>query len=92
MDGGDGDGGYIDPPHLYFDASSPLWSRMVGLGRLGGHDTEPPQRIPLSQVALAVSLMAEAAGDVDLIARWYRLLALEIAFDNEPPALAVRPQ
>jgi hypothetical protein len=90
-DDGEWDGGYIHPPHLYFDAGSRLWSRMVGLGRLTGDDTEPPQDMRISEVGLAVSLMAEAAGDVDLVARWYRLLCWEIAFADEPPALAADP-
>jgi hypothetical protein len=86
-----GDGGYTEPPDLYFDAGSPLWRRMVELGRLGGQDAEPPGDIPLSAVALAVATLAEQRGDPELIAQWYRLLSLEMDFEAEPAELEQDP-
>jgi hypothetical protein len=48
-DAGGGDGGYTYRPDLYFDAGSPLWRRMVELGRLTGRDAEPPREVPLNE-------------------------------------------
>jgi hypothetical protein len=86
-----GDGGYTEPPDLYFDAGSPLWRRMVDLGRLQGRDAEPPRKIPLTEVALRVATLAEQRGDGELIAQWYRLLVLEVDFEVDPAELAQDP-
>jgi hypothetical protein len=88
---GTSDGGYTEPPLLYFDAGSPLWQRMVELGRLSGRDAEPPRDVPLREVALRVATLAEPRGDADLIARWYRLLSLELEEDDDPAVLARDP-
>ena len=85
------EGGYTEPPDLYFDAGSPLWRRMVELGRLSGPDAEPPRDIPLPEVALRVATLAEQRGDRELVAQWYRLLVLEMDFEAEPAELAQDP-
>jgi hypothetical protein len=81
------DGGYTYPPDLYFDAGSPLWQRLVDLGRLTGPDTVPPEPIDLVEVAYAVASLAEQRGDRELIASWYRLMAPHVAFEYEPDEL-----
>jgi hypothetical protein len=85
------DGGYTEPPHLYFDAGSLLWERMVQLGRLTGLDAEWPREVPLAEVGLRVATLAEQQDDRELIARWYRLLAIELDFDDDPSQLARDP-
>jgi hypothetical protein len=65
--------GYIERPHLYCDAGSSLWRRMVETGRLKGPDAEPPVPLPLIDVVHAVLLGAEAEGDRELIAMWFNL-------------------
>ncbi|QSQ17405.1 hypothetical protein [Myxococcus landrumensis] len=65
--------GYIEPPHLYCDAGSPLWRRMVEAGKLKGPDAEPPVPLLLADVAHDVMRTAEAKGDLDLIAMWFNL-------------------
>jgi hypothetical protein len=82
-----GEGGYVSPPHLYFDAGSRLWRRMVDARRLGGDDADPPQEMDLAQIASETAALAETVGDVDLIAWWYRSLAFEM-FMQEPQVLA----
>src|SRR5262245_10550552 len=86
-----GDGGYTEPPDLYFDAGSPLWRRMVELGRMEGPDAEPPLQIPLPEVGLRVATLAEQRGDRELIAQWYRLLVIEMDFEADPAELAEDP-
>jgi len=85
------DGGYAEPPDLYFDAGSPLWRRMVEAGRLEGRDAGPPRELPLPEVALRVATLAEQRGDRELIAQWYRLLVLEMDFEAEPAQLELDP-
>jgi hypothetical protein len=87
------DGSYYQPPHLYFDAGSGLWQRLVELGRLSGPDAERPEPIELLTMALEIVRLAESRGDVELVATWYRLLvpyAFEADFDElrENPTLA----
>ncbi|WP_342380119.1 hypothetical protein NVS55_11115 [Myxococcus stipitatus] len=65
--------GYIEPPHLYCDAGSALWRRMVATGKLKGPDAEPPVPLLLVDVAHEVMLGAEAEGDLELIAMWFNL-------------------
>ncbi|WP_338868289.1 hypothetical protein [Myxococcus stipitatus] len=65
--------GYIEPPHLYCDAGSPLWRRMVEAGKLKGPDAEPPVPLLLVDVVHEVMLGAEADGDLDLLAMWFNL-------------------
>jgi hypothetical protein len=89
--GDGGDGGYTEPPDLYFDAGSPLWGRMVGLDRLTGRDAEPPGEIPLPEVGLRVATLAEQRGERELIAQWYRLLAIELDVEAAPADLARDP-
>jgi hypothetical protein len=84
------EGGYVEPPFVYFDAGSPLWLKMVTLGRLVGTDADPPQSIDLPQIAAEVARLAEAAQDVALIALWYRVLAYEM-FMNDPQDLSANP-
>ena len=92
LDLGDGgDGGYTEPPELYFDAGSPLWRRMVELGRLAGRDAEPPRDLALTAVGLRVATLAEQRGDRELIAQWYRLLAIELDVEADPAELARDP-
>jgi hypothetical protein len=86
-----GNDGYTEPPNLYFDAGSRLWRRMVSLGRLTGRDAEPPRELPLPDVALRVAMLAEEQGDRELIARWYRMLTLEMDIQAEPADLAQDP-
>ena len=85
------DGGYTEPPDLYFDAGSPLWARLVELGRLTGRDAERPREMPLAELALRVATLAEQQGDRELIGRWYRLLVLEQDFEADPTDLAPQP-
>ncbi len=68
------DGGYVKPPYLYCDAGSPLWARLVAASRFTGADAEPPQTMSITDIALDVAHLAEANGDRELIAMWYRLL------------------
>jgi hypothetical protein len=68
------DGSYVQPPHLYFDAGSALWQRLVREGRLAGPDAEAPKVLPLQRVFLELCMLAERAGDVALVSRAYRLL------------------
>lgn len=63
--------GYVDPPHLYCDAGTDLWRRMVEAGHLTGPDALPPRPTPLIEVVRAVAAAAERDGDHDLIATWY---------------------
>ncbi|PTL79602.1 hypothetical protein [Vitiosangium sp. GDMCC 1.1324] len=65
--------GYIEPPHLYCDAGSSLWRRMVEAGKLKGPDAEPPVPLLLIDVVHEVMLGAEAEGDRELIAMWFNL-------------------
>ncbi|WP_163866672.1 hypothetical protein [Myxococcus eversor] len=65
--------GYIEPPHLYCDAGSSLWRRMVDAGKLTGPDAEPLVALSLINVVEEVMLGAEAAGDTELIAMWFNL-------------------
>jgi hypothetical protein len=69
------DGSYYSAPHLYFDAGSILWRRLVELGRLSDADAEPPENIDVMTIALEVARLAERKGDPGLIGQWYRLLA-----------------
>ncbi|AGC43523.1 hypothetical protein MYSTI_02196 [Myxococcus stipitatus DSM 14675] len=74
--------GYIEPPHLYCDAGSALWRRMVETGKLKGPDTEPPAPLLLADVAHEVMLAAEAEGDLELIAMWFNLGPLTLFGDR----------
>ncbi|ROO85576.1 hypothetical protein EDD29_3122 [Actinocorallia herbida] len=65
--------GYVDPPHLYCEAGTDLWRRMVECGALTGADAVPPVRLPLIEAVAEVAAAAEAEGDVSLIAFWYSL-------------------
>ncbi|MBJ6764504.1 hypothetical protein JGU66_27350 [Myxococcaceae bacterium JPH2] len=65
--------GYIEPPHLYCDAGSSLWRRMVEAGKLTGPDAEPPVPLPLIDVVHEVMRAAEAEGDLELIAMLFGL-------------------
>ncbi|WP_157978279.1 MULTISPECIES: hypothetical protein [Nocardia] len=64
------DQGYVDPPHLYCDAGTTLWTRLVESGRI---PAEPAQRIPLVDVVRDVVTAAETDGDVELIALWHAM-------------------
>lgn len=64
------DQGYVDPPHLYCDAGTTLWTRLVESGRL---PAEPAQRIPLVDVVRDVVTAAETDGDIELIALWHAM-------------------
>jgi len=81
------DGSYFNPPHLYCDAGSPLWRRLVELGRLGGSDAQAPESLPIQNVLEEVARLAEEAGDSRLVAYAYRLL-LWVSLDGEVSALA----
>lgn len=85
------DGGYVQPPALYFDAGSPLWQRFVELGRLTGSDAERPRRLPLTSIAYDVARLAEAAGNRRLVSWWYRLLAPELLGDTQIGELEADP-
>jgi hypothetical protein len=63
--------GYVQPPHLYCDAGTALWRRMVDAGHLSGPDATPPRRAALIAVVAAVAAIAEADGDREAIAMWY---------------------
>lgn len=65
------DEGYFDPPHVYCDAGSALWRRMVAVGRLSGADAAELRRPPLIEVVEQVVVAAEKADDRTLIAMWY---------------------
>ncbi|MCE9667942.1 hypothetical protein LY474_08980 [Myxococcus stipitatus] len=65
--------GYVEPPHLYCDVGSPLWRRMVEMGRLKGPDAEPATPIPLVDVVHEVMVGAEAEKDLELIAMWFNM-------------------
>jgi hypothetical protein len=65
--------GYVEPPHLYCDAGTALWRRLVDAGALGGPDAVPPARARLVEVVQAVAAGAERVGDVELIAMWHSL-------------------
>ncbi|MEV6386533.1 hypothetical protein [Nocardia xishanensis] len=65
------DQGYVDPPHLYCDAGTALWRRMIETGKLDGQDAEPLPGTPLAEVVHEVALAAEAAADIELIALWH---------------------
>ncbi|RYZ03589.1 MAG: hypothetical protein EOO73_27285 [Myxococcales bacterium] len=71
-------GGYFKPPHLYCDAGSALWRRLVEQGRLGGTDAEPPEVLPSQEAIEEVARAAEQAGDVVLVAYAYRLLLWDL--------------
>jgi hypothetical protein len=86
-----GNGGYIRPPWLYCDAGSPLWQRFVATGRLAGPDAVPPEPLPPEQIALEVASLGEGAGDYELVATWYRLLAWEMALRQPLPELRASP-
>jgi hypothetical protein len=68
------DGSYYRAPHLYFDAGSALWQRLVKLGRLTGADAEAPETIDIATIALEVAHLAEQRDNPELIGMWYRLL------------------
>jgi hypothetical protein len=82
---GEYDGGFIDPPHLYVEAGSKLWQRLVDLGDLTGPDAIAPRVMPLQEIALDVAQLAERDGDVELIGCWYRLLAAELPLYEMTP-------
>ncbi|MDI2127566.1 hypothetical protein [Yinghuangia seranimata] len=65
--------GYVDPPHLYCEAGTALWRRMLDAGRLGGTDAVAPRPVPLIEAVAATAEAAERAGDVALIGEWYAL-------------------
>ncbi|MDX6742198.1 hypothetical protein [Actinocorallia sp. A-T 12471] len=75
--------GYVDPPHLYCEAGTALWRRVVARGGLTGADAVAPARVPLIEAVAAVASAAEAKGDVSLIAFWYSLGAAEL-LDGSP--------
>lgn len=84
--------GYVDPPHLYCDAGTELWRRMVESGRLTGRDAVAPRPLPLSEVVLDVVTAAEEQGDVELIALWHALGGdelLEEAATEDPERVRV---
>lgn len=81
------DGSYYNPPYLYCDAGSPLWQRLVELGRLGGSDARAPAVLPIQEVLEQVARLAEDIGDVRLVAYAYRLL-LWALLDQDPLQLA----
>jgi hypothetical protein len=68
------DGGYVLPPHVYCDAGSPLWARLVASGRLRDDDAEAPYVVEMDEIARDIARIAEANGDRELVATWYRLL------------------
>jgi hypothetical protein len=84
------DGSYFKAPYLYCDAGSPLWRRLVELGRLGGSDAEPPEVMSAAEVLEEVARAAEAVGDVRLVAYAYRLLCWDL-LDVEPEEVAAEP-
>jgi hypothetical protein len=88
--GHDYDGSYFNHPHLYCDAGSPLWRRLVELGRLGGSDALAPERLELPVVLEEVARLAEVAGDIKLIAYAYRLL-LWVSLDEDLSVLGADP-
>ncbi|MCF2531630.1 hypothetical protein [Yinghuangia soli] len=65
------DDGYVDPPHLYCDAGTALWQRMVAAGDLEGPDAAPLRRTPLIDAVARVAAAAEQERDVELIGLWY---------------------
>jgi hypothetical protein len=84
------DGSYFNPPHLYCDAGSGLWRRLVALGRLGGSDAQAPESLPIQSVLEEVARLAEEAEDVRLVAYAYRLL-LWVSLDEDVSVLAADP-
>lgn len=88
------DQGYVEPPHLYCDTGTGLWTQLVATGQLRGDGAELLRPIPLPQVVLEVARAAERAGDIELIALWHALgwhaLLGPSAFDDprDIPALS----
>jgi hypothetical protein len=78
----DRDGGFYQPPLFYCYAGSPLWERMVAVSGLAGLDAEPPEERDLAEVMLTVATLAEASGGHELIGMCYRLLWVDICFDE----------
>ncbi|WP_230689182.1 hypothetical protein [Catellatospora paridis] len=65
--------GYVDPPWLYCEAGTALWSRLVDAGLLHGPDAVAPARVALLDVVTAIAEAAERHGDPGLVAAWYAL-------------------
>lgn len=71
--------GYYRPPHLYFDAGSPMWRRFVEAGLLTGKDALPPdENVTFIDTAKAVVEAAEKQGNIPFIAACYSLFSVQI--------------
>jgi hypothetical protein len=77
--------GYYQPPYLYCDVNSPLWSRFVRQGVLNGEDAVAVERQNPIDVTGTVVEDALSQHNFDLIARWRTLLGayLFVNFDEE---------